>query len=153
MATVTVTLQASLDQPRSNPNGGSVVVKAFNGMPGAQSIGTAGDVVLLAKLPNQANVLDILGYVQCASTSLQGIVAVAEVLAGGTLSFRATLCSLSVVTAGGPIKTGIGVNPHKVSISDDAAVQYAMLAVKFSGGSASTSFSINGAVLYDTSGD
>jgi hypothetical protein len=148
MATVTVTLQASLDQPRENHRGGGTVVKSFSGMPGAQSIGTAGDVVLLSKLPNQANVLDILGYVQCASTSLQGIIAVTEVLPAGTLSFRATLCSLSAVTAGGPLKTGIFV-PYKVSISDDAAVQHAMLALKFSGGSASTSFSINGAVLYD----
>ncbi len=149
MATVTVTLQASLDQPRENYRSGGVVVKSFSGLTQSQSIGTAGDVLLLSKLPNQANVLDILGYVQCASTSLQGIIAVAEVLASGTLSFRSTLCSLSAVTAGGPLKTGI-FTPHKVSLSDDAAVRHAMLALKFSGGSASTSFSINGAVLYDT---
>jgi hypothetical protein len=152
MATVTVTLQASLDQPRANARGGGVVVKSFSGMPQSQSIGTAGDVVLLSKLPNGANVLDILGHVRCESTSLQGIIAVAEVLASGTLSFRSTLCSLSAVTAGGPLKTGIFI-PAKVSLSDDAAIQYAMLALKFSGGTASTSFSINGAILYETTGD
>lgn len=152
MATVTVTCAASLDQPRTNPNGGSLVIKSFSS--GSVTFGANTDVMLLAKIPNQANVVDVVGAVKCAATSVQGVLVVAEVLASGTLSVRANLSSISVLTAGSPIVKRAGLlTPYKVSISDDAAVQYAMLAIKASGGTQSTSFSINGAVLYDTSGD
>lgn len=150
MATVTVTCQAALETPRSNPNAGSIVAKRFYS--GNVTFGANTDVMMLARIPNGARVFDISGGVQCASTSVQGAIVIAEVLASGTLSVRSTLASLSAITAGGPIATG-QVVPTKVSLSDDAAVQYAMLAIKASGGTQSTSFSINGVVLYETSGD
>ena len=151
MATVTVTLQASLDQPRSNPSAGGVVAKTFsNAAPGA-TFGAAADVMRLAKIPNKASIIDVVGWVTCAATSVQGVLTLAEVLAGGTLSVYATpLCSLSAVTAGGPVKTGIFI-PSQVSITDTAAIQYAMLAIKASGGTQSTSVYIRGTVLYETS--
>lgn len=142
MATVTVTLAASLDQPRALPNG-AVTSKWFEGN---VTFGGATDVMRICKLPNRAHILDVVGDIQCAATSVQGVLVVAEVLASGTLSARSTLCSISAVTAGGPIKTGRFV-PTQVSLSDDAAVQHAMLAIVASGGTQSTSFSIKGAVL------
>lgn len=143
MATVTVTCAASLDSPRALPNG-AVTSKWFES--GNVTYGGATDVLLLAKLPNRAHILDVVGDVQCAATSVQGVLVVSEVLASGTLSTRATLCSVSVLTAGGALKTGRFI-PYQVSLSDDAAVQHAMLAIVASGGTQSTSFSIKGAVL------
>jgi hypothetical protein len=148
MATVTVTCQASLDQPRDNYRG-ALVGKKFSS--GNVTFGAGTDVMRLAKLPHGATVVDVVGDVQCAATSVQGVLVVSEVLASGTLSTRATLCSISAVTAGGPIKTGRFV-PYTISLSDDAAVQHAMLAIVVSGGTQSTSFSILGTVVYETSG-
>lgn len=148
MATVTVTLLASLDVPRANYHSG-VTSKYFYS--GNVTFGGAGDQMRLAKLPNRASVISVTGDVQCAATSVQGALVIAEVLAGGTLSVRDTLASISAVTAGGSIVTGRWV-PARVSLSDDAAVQYAMLAIVASGGTQSTSFSIKGTVIYDTTG-
>ena len=148
MATVTVSLIASGEPARTNPNTG-LTCRPF--VSGNVTFGGSTDVMRLARMPNQARIVDVTGYVQCAATSVQGVLVVAEVLANGTLSARSTLCSISAVTAGGAIKTGIFI-PAKVSLSDDAAVQYAMLAIVASGGTQSTSFSINGAILYDTTG-
>lgn len=150
MATVTVSLASSGVQPRTNHHSG---VTSFAFASGNVTYGGAGDQLRLARIPNQARILSIVGDVQCAATSVQGAIGIYEVLASGTLSARATLASLSAITAGGAFATGRLNMPYKVSLSDDAAVQYAMLAAVASGGTQSTSFSLNGAVLYETGGN
>lgn len=149
MATVTVTCAASLEQARSDPRGG---VTSRNFTSGNVTFGGAGDQMRLARIPNGARILSVIGDVQCAATSVQGALNLMRVDGNGTLSVMALLASASVVTAGGPIATGRPNLPYKVSLSDNAAIQYAMLAIVASGGSQSTSFSINGAVLYETTG-
>lgn len=149
MATVTVTCAASLEQARSDPRGG---VTSRNFASGNITFGSDGDQLRLARIPHGARILSIVGDVQCAATSVQGKLNLMRVDGNGTLSVMTTLASASVVTAGGPIATGRVLLPYKVSLSDDAAVQYAMLALVASGGTQSTSFSINGAVLYETTG-
>ncbi|MNG40713.1 hypothetical protein D3C84_1294380 [compost metagenome] len=61
--------------------------------------------------------------------------------------------SISSSTVSSFVRAGAGSAaltwvPTKISLSDDAAVQYAMLKVGISAGSTTTSFSLNGWVSY-----
>ena len=60
MATVTVTLQASLDQPRASARAGGVVAKTFAS--GNVTFGASTDVMRLAKIPNKATIIDVVGH-------------------------------------------------------------------------------------------
>jgi hypothetical protein len=112
----------------------------------------AGDIVLGCKIPTGATVLDMLCRVgHKADTQATAHFFVAKVgdgsattvvefgtqvlsATGGTVLFRPTTASLFA--------------PTKISLSDDAAVQYAMLKVSIQAGTTTTSFSLAGVVLY-----
>jgi hypothetical protein len=142
--------------PRSRSDGGVTSV-AFSHAGGGSSFGSAGDVFLLAKIPNQARILSVFGSVQTASTSGQTLrmVLLRVESSSGTLSVMSNvLNTITAITTGTNFSAGAGLhNPAQVSLSDDAAVQYAVLGLVAVSGTATASFSFNGAVMYETRGD
>jgi hypothetical protein len=114
--------------------------------------GAAGDVILGCKIPNGATVIDLVarvGHKADTQATLHIFVAKdgdgsataivdmgTQVLSatGGSVLFRPTTASLFA--------------PTKISLSDDAAVQYALLKVSIQAGTTTSSFSVNGFVMY-----
>jgi hypothetical protein len=110
--------------------------------------GTAGDVMLLGKLPNGATLLSADGRVGVMSTTLNYVLRVVYPFAGGT-----TFTTISpVLTATSVVRLSLTA-PYKVSISDSEPLNYATLQLYVTtGASATTSFSIGGMVLYTADG-
>lgn len=135
-------------QPRANYEG---VTYAYFKHAGTAQI-SASDVVLLCKIPTKATVLDCM--IRCGhNADTQATVSFflakdgdgsassianfgTQVLSktGGTALFRPTAASLWA--------------PTRISVSDDAAVQFAYVKSGVSAGTVTTSYSINGFVLY-----
>lgn len=156
MATATVTLATFANPPRAMPNGG-ITSQAFKITTGvATSVGTAGDQIWLCKIPNGARILDCQLTMDVTADSWSTRVILARVESVGT---SGTLGSLSVMsevlqTLSGSVTlahTGVPFYPI-CSLSDDAAVQFAVLALEFSGGTQTKSMILDGRVVYETFG-
>jgi hypothetical protein len=160
MAASTITVTANLApsvSPRADNRGGLTAV-SFHKQMGATKFGTIGDVMLLAKLPNHARIIDFnasVGILNAAATVEAILYRVESIGASGTLG---TLAALSQVMGSFTIAAGVtklaGAQVHPVvSLSDDAAVQFAVLAFKVAAtATESVSFSINGNCVYETTG-
>jgi hypothetical protein len=147
------TLTAAAAQPGVSPKQGHIGVQcevfASTGMASL----AASDVVLCCKIPNGATILDMaarVGHKADTQATVGFFVAKAgdgsgsalftfgaQVLSatGGTVLFRPTTASLFIPGT-------------KVSLSDDAAVQYALLKISVTAGTTTTSMSFGGWVSY-----
>jgi hypothetical protein len=139
VAAVTYTATTGMtNSPRSN-NGDNVVVfskslSAFHG--------TVGSAVVFCKVPNHAIVYD--AAYACAGATAAVTATLLELQLGSTAIAATT--SANQATAG---YNRSGLLPLKVSLSDDAAVQYAILRLYCTtAGTASTSLSIAGYIAY-----
>ena len=146
------TLTAVAAQPGVMPKGYQTGVQCELFSSAAMASLAASDVVLGCKIPTGATVLDCavrMGHRADTQAAINVFVAKVnegsgtalfsfgqQVLSatGGTVLFRPTTASLFA--------------PTKISLSDDAAVQYALLKLSVTAGTTTTSFSFNGYVLY-----
>jgi hypothetical protein len=129
-----------------------VNVLAFDWNSGANKFGTLSDVLLLGKVPNGALITN--ADIRTGASGAAAIHCQLQLLAieaSGTFSLLTNLiASLTASTAAAVFSSVI---PTKVSLSDDRAVQYAVLALNCSTGASGTvSFSTQGSVEYVSDG-
>lgn len=130
--------------PRSNPVGDTTVVFSKN-IP--QFHATVSSAVVLCKIPNHAIIYD--AAYGCAGATAAVTASMLELRVNGVAIAAST--SANQATAG---LNRAGLLPYKVSLSDDAALQYAVLSLQCTtAGTASTSLSIAGYVAYMTDKD
>lgn len=136
---VTYTATTGISNPPRQNNGDNVVVfsKTLS-----QFHATASSAVLLCKVPNHAIIYD--AAYACAGATAAVTATLLELRVGSTAIAATT--SANQATAG---LNRAGLLPYKVSLSDDAAVQYAILSLMCTtAGTASTSLSIAGYIAY-----
>lgn len=135
-------------QPRANYEG---VTYAYFKHAGTASI-SASDVVLLCKIPTGATVLDCMiraGHKADTQATVSFFLAkVGEGSASSIASFGTQVLSATGGTVLFRPTTASGWAPTRISVSDDSAFQYAFVKSGVSAGTATTSYSINGYVLY-----
>lgn len=146
MATFTCSTALAGVQPKQHHSG--AVASSFIRSDVASA--AAGDVVLCVKIPNRAMVLDAavrMGH--RADTQATANVFLAKV-GDGSATAIAQLGTQVLSATGGAVmfRPGSTWVPTRVSLSDDAAVQYAMLKISVQAGTTTTSFSLAGYVLY-----
>lgn len=110
----------------------------------------AGDVFLCAKIPNRAMVLDAairMGH--RADTQATANIILAK-SGDGSASSVAQLGTQVMSATGGAVmfRPSTTWTPTRISLSDDAAVQYALLKISLQAGSTTTSYSFSGYLLY-----
>ena len=151
MATATVTLATFANSGRTSHRGG-VVSQAFKVTTGvATALGTAGDRIWLCKIPNHSRILNCDLSMDVTADSWSTRVILGRVEASGSLSVMA---EVRQTVSGSVTSNHTGILFHPVcSISDDAAVQYAVLALEFSGGTQTASMIVDGLVTYETGGN
>lgn len=113
----------------------------------------AGDVVLCCKIPDRARVLDAAVRIgHKADTQATANVFLAKV-GDGSASAIASMGTQVLSATGGAqmFRPSTAWTPTRISLSDDAALQYAMLKVSIQAGTTTTSFSLAGYVLYTMS--
>ncbi len=134
--------------PKAAHTGLNVIPWDFNS--GATKLGTLSDMVLLGKVPNGALVTegDLRFGANASATSTWTLLLLA-VDSLGTFSTFLTLQSTGSMTSGAAAQAfHLGV-PQKVSLSDDRAVQYCVLALNCTVGATETvSFSFQGSIKY-----
>lgn len=147
--TLTYTMNMSAS-PKEAHVGLNVLPWDFNS--GATKFGTLSDVLLLGKIPNGALIIDQdirFGVSTAGAAHWQLLLLATE--ANGTFSTLATL--IASMTQSLTAAVFKNVVPTKVSLSDDRAVQYAVLALNCSTGASETvSVSIQGSVKFLTDG-
>ena len=150
MAARTLTYTANYGTVRQPHSGITAVAWDFNS--GATKFGTLSDMLLLGKIPNKSIVLEKelrMGANGAAATHLQ--LQLLAVEANGAFSLLANLITSLTGSATAAVYTDY--IPYKISLSDDRAVQYAVLALNCSTGlSETTSFSMQGIVNYLSDG-
>ena len=121
---------------------------AFDFNSGATKWGTLSDVVLLGKIPNGALITDVnIRFGATTSAAVHSALVLLGTDALGTFTTVATL--IGSMTASPTAATFSSYIPTKLSLSDDRAVQYAVLALNCTtGASESVSFSFQGSVKY-----
>lgn len=147
MAARTLTYTINMSAPPKGAHIGLNVIP-FDFNSGATKFGTLSDVVLLGKVPNGALLTDYsvnLGANAGAATHCSLVLLGTD--AGGTFTTLATLIgSMTGSTAAATFTKHI---PYKLSLSDDRAVQYAVLALNVTTGASETvSFSFQGIAKY-----
>lgn len=143
--TLTYTIQMSAP-PKGAHIAENVVPFDFNS--GTTKLGTLSDVVLLGKVPNGALITasNIRFGAQTSAASHWALQLLA-IDAAGTFSAIATL--IASMTASLTAATFTSFIPTKVSLSDDRAIQYAVLALNCTtGGSETVSFSLQGNIKF-----
>lgn len=155
MAARTITYTAQMSQPpKAMYHGLNVIPFDFNS--GAVKFGTVSDVLLLGKVPNGALITDFdirLGANGSAATTFTVLLLATE--SGGTTlssigTLSATIASITGATAAATYSIRA---PFRVSLSDDRAVQYAILALNCTVGASETvSFSLQGSCKFLTDG-
>ena len=150
--TMTYTVNMSA-QPRMTHVGANVVAWDFNS--GATKFGTISDVVLLGKIPSGALITSQnirFGLSPMTAGGAHYALELLAVEAQGTFSLWATLIASMTATATA-VCTFESFIPKKVSLSDDRAVQYVVLALNVTTGATETvSVSTQGFVHYFTNG-
>lgn len=151
MAARTYTITNNMSVPKALHAGESVIAWDFNS--GASKFGTLSDVLLLGKIPNGALITN--QGVRFGATKQDGVHYALELLAvesAGTFSLWATLIASMTATSTAACVFN-SVIPKKVSLSDDRAYQYVVLALNATTGASETvSASIQGIVKYLTDG-
>ena len=147
--TMTYTIRMS-ESPQEIHSGVNVLPWNFNS--GATKWGTLSDVILLGKIPNGALLTSKnlrFGASGAAAIHVQLQLLATEAL--GTYSVLSTV--IASMTASTAVATFQDDIPVRVSLSDDRAVQFAVLALNCSTGASGTvSFSTQGHVEYISDG-
>lgn len=137
-------------QPKGLHAGPNTVTFDFNS--GTTKLGTVSDVVLLGKIPNGALITNAgvrFGIAPQGAAHFALILLATD--AGGTFTTVGTV--IPSMTAATAVAYFANPAPFKVSLSDDRAVQYVVLALNCTTGlSESVSFSFQGNVQYLASG-
>lgn len=137
--------------PKARHSGVNTIAFDFNS--GTTKLGTLSDVVLLGKVPSGALILG-KHFNFGAVTSTAGATWQLQLLAvesAGTYSVYATL--VPSMTSSATAAAFQDWKPYKLSLSDDRAVQYCVLALNASTGATETvSVSFQGFVQYVTDG-
>lgn len=141
--TYTINMNAA---PKAAHVGLNAIPFDFNS--GATKFGTLSDVLLLGKVPNGAVILQkSIRFGAQGSAASHWQLQLLAVEAQGTYSVFATI--FNSLTASATAASFSDVVPYKLSLSDDRAVQYAVLALNCSTGATETvSFSLQGFVEY-----
>ena len=147
-STYTYNMAAS---PKASHIGLNVLTWDFNS--GAAKLGSISDVLTLGKIPNGALITDIdlnMGISLAAATSYNLVLLAVD--AQGTYSAITTLIG-SVTANASTVQAFSKRTPYKLSLSDDRAVQYAVLALNcIVGVSGTVSTSLQGNVKFLTDG-
>lgn len=146
-----VTFTANAAQPGVQPKGGHIGVQTEVFTIDGPSQSSAGDVILACKIPNFATVIDCMVRFGRGGTDSVVNVFVAKTGDGSASSiFSFGVQTLSSTVAGAAMfRPGVTFQgPTRISLSDDAAVQHALLKIGIVSGSTTTSFSLNGYVTY-----
>lgn len=152
MAARTMTYTIGMNAtPKATHTGPSILPFDFNS--GTTKLGTLSDVVLLGRIPNGALIatknirFGATGATAGATWQLQLLAVEAQ----GTYSVFATI--MNSMTSSATAATFQDFIPYKLSLSDDRAVQYAVLALNASTGPTETvSVSFQGFVTYYNDG-
>lgn len=151
MAARTLTYTINMCCPAKGAHIGLNVLP-FDFNSGASKLGTLSDMVLLGKIPNGALITDVdirFGANLAAATHCSLLLLATD--AAGTFSSVATLiASMTSSTTAALFSMHV---PTKLSLSDDRAIQYAVLALNVTTGASETvSFSFQGVVKYLSDG-
>lgn len=155
MAATTLTYTANMAEPaRSVHAGVNAISFAFNS--GATAFGTACDVALLGRIPDQATILG--GYVAGkhggatgANFLLLAVKSTDYTKSGGTIKFDQVNGSFTL-SATAPSLFHVA-NPVRISLSADAATSEAVLYLNCTtGASATVSVSLHGVLYYVADG-
>lgn len=119
---------------------------------GATKWGTLSDMVLLGKIPNGALLTDVnIRFGAEGTAAAHCALVLLGTDASGTFTTLATL--IGSMTASATAATFSSYIPTKLSLSDDRAVQYAVLALNCTTGASETvSFSFQGSVKFLSDG-
>lgn len=147
------TLTASTAQPGVMPKQGHIGVQSEVFISTGMASLAASDVVLCCKIPHGATVLDMAARVAHKAdtqATVNFFVAKANEGSGTALfSFGQQVLSATGGTVLFRPTTASGFAPGtRISLSDDAAVQYALLKISVTAGTTTTSMSFNGYVMY-----
>lgn len=146
MATFTCSAALPGVQPKGMESGVQCKVFAH----AATASAAAGDVVLACKIPHGATVLDAMIRVgHRADTQATVNVFLAKVGDGSATAIASM--GTQVLSATGTAQLFRPLTPWaptRISLSDDAAVQHALLKISIQAGTTTTSFSCNGYVTY-----
>ena len=151
MAARTLTYTINMAAPAKAYHVGLNVIP-FDCNSGATKFGTVSDVFLLGKIPNGALITDVnIRLGANAGTAAHCALVLLGIDALGTFTTMATLiASMTGSTAAALFSSYV---PTKLSLSDDRAVQYAVLALNVTTGLTETvSFSFQGVVKYLSDG-
>lgn len=146
MATFTSSAALPGVQPKNVYKGVNSTVFSRVGVASA----AAGDVFLCCKIPNRAMVLDALVNMgHRADTQATANIFLAKVGDGSATAIAQLGTQVLSATGGAAMfRPGATWIPTRISLSDDAAVQYAMLKISIQAGTTTTSFTFNGAIFY-----
>ena len=112
--------------------------------------GTAGDTILLAKIPTGALLLDGRIYGKADDLNVSALVVWNGNGGSGTTTL---ITSFSVADGGSSVASFDIPGNYRISMSDDNAIRYATLALRNTSGSETTSYVVTGYIMYDFSDD
>lgn len=143
----TFTCSAAL--PGVQPKAGHVGVQCETFSIGTAT-GAAGDVILGCKIPTGATVLDCMIRLHSKADAQTSINVFLAKVGDGSATAIAQLGTQLLSATGGAVmfRPTILWTPTRISLSDDAAIQYAMLKLSFTAGTTTASFSANGYVSF-----
>lgn len=134
MATLTATAAASTGQARALHAGVNSITVTYSG---ATEISPSATTILMAKIPNGATILDVIGDVSSGAA---------------TCPFTMGIDSnLSAFATGGTITSVLRATkgiPYDVSLSDDAAIQYSTVRMTVTPGTATSEVEAKMTITY-----
>tara|TARA_S200002703_G_scaffold107486_1_gene93374 strand:+ start:535 stop:951 length:417 start_codon:yes stop_codon:yes gene_type:complete len=136
MAVSTVTASAALELPRMVHAGVNSVTSKY------VHSGTVGDIVLMAKVPNKAEIIAVMGKITTAETAANATVGVQ----GSAAEFG------SLASGTSPVFPTKGTVKYTVSLSDDAVPQHSYVVVSPTSATWTISATIDLTVLYTAPG-
>ena len=151
MAARTLTYTVQMAAPPKGSHIGLNVLP-FDCNSGATKFGTLSDVFLLGKIPNGALITDVdIRFGAQGTAAAHCALVLLGIDAAGTYTTLATL--IGSMTASATAAVFSSRVPTKLSLSDDRAIQYAVLALNVTtGGSETVSFSFQGVTKFLTDG-
>lgn len=147
------TLTAAAAQPGVQPKGYQTGVQVECFSSGGMASLAASDVVLCCKVPNGATIIDMLARVGHKADTQATVNFFVAKASDGSASALFTFGSQVLSATGGtvlfrPTTASAFIPGTKISLSDDAAVQYALLKISVTAGTTTTSMSFGGCVTF-----
>ena len=133
--------------PRDHHQGSVHVSWHFNS--GATKLGTASDVVLVAKIPTGVEIIE--GWMRNTTKASEQQILRMELQDSSGTQIAVIFGTTTISATGGTVVTRVGAGvdlPYKLSLSDDHALQYARLVAEFVSGTETVSHSFAGVITY-----